>query len=60
MERFYSKGYVCYLRASQMNDLIEKGTHDEQALGALEKIATAYQKNRENSKAGIVARMMNC
>ena len=35
MEEFYSKGYVCYLRASQMNDLIEKSVYDEHELGVL-------------------------
>ena len=44
MEEFYSKGYVCYLRASQMNDLIEKSVYDEHELGVLKKIASAYEK----------------
>ena len=44
MEEFYSKGYVCYLRASQMNDLIKKSVYDEHELGVLKKIASAYEK----------------
>lgn len=43
MKRFYSKGYVCYLRASQMNDLIKESVCDKQILGVLKKIETAYQ-----------------
>lgn len=37
MEKFYSKGYACYLRASQMNDLIEKSAYDERKRGVLKK-----------------------
>ena len=44
MEKFYSKGYVCYLRASQMNDLIEESVFDERKLGILKRVASTYGK----------------
>lgn len=44
MEKFYSKGYVCYLRASQMNDLIEESVYDERKLVILKRVASAYGK----------------
>lgn len=44
MEKFYSKGYVCYLRASQMNDLIKKSVFDERKLDVLKRVASAYGK----------------
>ena len=43
MEKFYSKGFVCYLRASQMNDLIEKSVYGEFELDAIKKIASTYE-----------------
>lgn len=46
MEMLYSQGYVCYLQASQMNDLIEKSALNEHALGALEKVARIFQKKQ--------------
>ena len=44
MEKFYSKGYVCYLCASQMNDLIEKSVFDERKFDILKRVASAYGK----------------
>lgn len=47
MEMFYKKGYVCYLRASQMNGLIEQSVNDVQAFNRLKRIATAYQRKQK-------------
>ena len=44
MEKFYSEGYVCFLRASQMEDLIEESVYDECKLDALKKVVLAYGK----------------
>lgn len=44
MKKFYLKGYVCYLRASQMNDLIEKSVCDEQIFDVLKTTATVPQR----------------
>ena len=44
MESFYSKGYVCYLRARKMNDIIEKSIHKRKAIMSLRRIAAAYEK----------------
>ena len=57
MVKFYSKGYVCYLRASQMNDLIEKSAYDERKRGVLKKIASAYetiQSELESSRSVVI------
>ena len=46
MKMFYKKGYVCYLKASQMNSLIEQSINDKQAFNRLKRIATAYQRKQ--------------
>lgn len=59
MEEFYSKGYVCYLRASQMNDLIEKSVYDEHELGVLKKLRRPMRKYRVNMIVKFTIRIMD-